>query len=539
MPIGSTVVITYNGTDITNHVMFETASFEVQFSAIPGTFEFTCKDESRTLSFVTGKEITLSIDGKLMFGGYLTQVSRKFAFPTARTDEEVGGPTAVKSRLWVLRGIDYNILFDKRVLRYSTALTGDGFLKQLPSFRGNRKDGDLIRNDLCPKYLDLPAGFDYTSLVADVGYVWVDEDSMDRKLAWTQQGTLWRKQMEDFSQFTGAIWYITPDKKLFYQAVESSQARWGFCDVPNHRPVVGSLPGFQGATYGFREMDCTEDGSYIVNDAMVWGGSEWAGTSGGTVFARDQNEDSIERHDRWQIAETHFGEQGYGIQKGVTQRAQLIVEGSPSQQGDQLYGLKYPQWQFRFAWFGHDVPDNGSGRDHLIPGQTVAITLYTFGASTSNPLIKLLPLRQLRVTFPELDSAGRGYVRFDGYFGLQQSDPWTLWRYLLKAKTKTATLQMASVTNTSSRAMSGSFGSFYPDEMPDGSRTDFSIYITVDGVHEPIGYIAGTTAVYVNGILQRNLVNYTELDPENGVIRFVRPPLTSDWIWIQCRTMAA
>ncbi len=523
MTAGSTVVIKYDGTDITHHVMFESASFEVQFSAVPGTFEFTCKDEEQTLApFVTGKEVTLTVDGKLMFGGYLTQVSRKFAFPVDRTDAAHGGVTEVKTRLWVLRGVDYNILFDKRVLRFSTADSAAGFLKQLPSFLGSRKDGWLIKNELCPKYLDL-SGFDYSTEVDEVDYVWVDETSREKKLAWTQQGTLWRKQMEDFSQFSGAIFYISPDKKLHYHAIEDMEADWGFSDVPNNRNTIG-----------FREMDCTEDGSYISNDALVWGGSEWAGTSGGTVFARHKNDDSISRHNRWQIAETHFGEQGYGIQKGVTQRAQLIVDGSPSQQGDQLYGLKYPQWQFRFAWFGHDVP----GGNHLTPGQLVMIHLYTFGTDPAHPLIKLLPLRQIKISFPELDPTGKGYVRFDGFFGIQVSDPWTLWRYLLKAKSKTATLQIASVTNTSERASFGAFGAFSPKENPDGSRVDFSIYLTVESTKQYVGYIEGTTAVYLNGLLQRLQVDYEETDPELGVITFFVPPSSSDWIWIQCRTMA-
>jgi len=535
---GSTVVITYDGTDITSHVMFETASFEVQFSAIPGSFDITLKDEEQALGpFITGKEVTLSIDGKLMFGGYLMQVSRKYAFAADRTDPASGGASGLKTRLWVLRGVDYNILFDKRVLRFNTSLTNKGFLKQLPSFKGSRKDGWLIRNELCPKYLDL-SGFDYTTDVEDVDYVWIDEASRNKNLAWTQQGTLWRKQMEDFSQFSGAVWYIQPDKKLFYKAVEQMQSRWGFSDVPNKRPIVGSSPGWQGSTYGFREMDATEDGSYITNDALVWGGSEWTGSSGGTVFSRHQNDASIEKHNRWQMAETHFGEQGYGIQKGVTQRAQLIVEGSPSQQGDQLYGLKYPQWQFRFAWFGHDVPEIGGVRDHLTPGQVVTIHLFTFGLGVSNPLIQLLPLRQLKVTFPELDPTGNGYVRFDGFFGIQTSDPWTLWRYLLKAKTKTAILQVASVTNTSERAPYGAFGSFFPSEAPNGSRKSFSIFIEVDGAQQSIGYIEGTTSVYVNGLLQRAQVDYQETDPEHGEITFLSAPMASDWIWIQCRTMA-
>jgi hypothetical protein len=541
---GSVVVITYDSNDITSHVMFAQTSFDVQFSAIPGTFEMTLKDEAQTMGpFITGKEITLSIDGTLMFGGYLTQVTRKFAFPADRTDAASGGVEGVETRLWVLRGVDYNILFDKRVLRFSSAMLGKGFLQQLPSFYADRQIGDLVRNELCPKYLDL-GGFDYTSQVEDVaisvpGAKTTTKTGARKKWAWCQQGTLFRKQMEDFTQFNGGIWYIDPQKRLHLHSVENMQSRWGFSDVPNHRPVAGSSPGFQGSTYGFRELDSTEDGSYITNDAMIWGGSEWAGKLGGTVFARRINQDSIDKHHRWQTAETHFGEQNYGIQEGVDVRAETIVEGTHSGQGDQLYGLKYPQWQFRFAWFGHDVPEIGGVRDHLMPGQLVTIWLYTFGTDKTHPLIQLLPLRQMRVTFPELDAQGRGYVQFEGFFGIQQSDPWTLWRYLLKAKTKTATIQIASSTNTSERAMFGSFGSFYPAEAPDGSRTDFSIFITVDGASDSVGYIEGTTAVYRNGILQRNQIDYVESDPPGGVIHFYSPPLASDWIWIQCRTMAA
>ena len=556
MAVGSTVLITYQndaGThvDITRHVMFSTASFELQFSAVPGTFDITLKDPTQTLGpFVSGREVHLWIDDVQMFGGYVTQVSRKFAFPVDRTDS---GAAAVKTRLWVLRGVDYNILFDKRVLRFNTSLTAAGFLKQLPSFSGSRKDGDLIKNELCPKYLDL-TGFDYTTDVEDVSYVYVDEESKTKQLAWTQQGTTWRKQMEDFSQFSGAIWYIQPNKRLLWKALESMESRWGFSDVPNNRSIVtGSSSTFQGSTYGFREMEATEDGSFIVNDALVWGGGAFAGT-GQTVFSRHENEvdgdgnvlpdtvehpSSIARHGRWQAAETHFGEDGYGIQSGVTERAKLIVEGSASKGGDQLYGLKNPQWQFRFGWFGHDAPLLNGARDHLTPGRITTIHLYTFGVDSSHPLIIQLPLRQVRISFPELDVNGDGYVRFDGFFGIMESDPWTLWRYLLKQRTKTTNNPVTSSSNSSDTVTYGSFGSFFPDEAPDGVRRTFSISITVDGVHVPIGYISGTVEAYRNGSLQRPQIDYTESDPAGGVITFTVAPLATDWLWLKCRTMGA
>ena len=538
---GSIVLITYQndaGThvDITSHVMFSTASFELQFSAVPGTFEITLKDPTQTLGpYVSGREVRLWVDGIQMFGGYVTQVSRKFAFPVDRTD---AGASAVKTRLWTLRGVDYNILFDKRVLRFNTSLTSAGFLKQLPSFAGNRMDGDLIKNELCPKYLDL-TGFDYTTDVESVSTVVVDPVSLTKPQAWTQQGTTWRKQMEDFSQFSGAIWYIQPNKRLLFKALESMESRWGFSDVPNKRPIVtGASSEFQGSTYGFREMEATEDGSFIVNDALVWGGGAFAGT-GQTVFARHENQPSIDEHSRWQAAETHFGEDGYGLQNGVTQRAALIVEGSPSKGGDQLYGLKNPQWQFRFSWFGHDAPMLNGVRDHLTPGRITTIHLFTFGSDTSHPLILQLPLRQVRVSVPELDPTGDGYVRFDGFFGIMESDPWTLWRYLLKQKTKSTTQPITSTSNTSGSAAWGSFGSFFPAETPDGVRLTFSIFITVDGANLPIGYISGSTEVYRNGTLQRPQTDYVESDPDNGVITFISAPAATDWIWIKCRTMGA
>jgi hypothetical protein len=75
-------------------------------------------------------------------------------------------------------------------------------------------------------------------------------------------------------------------------------------------------------------------------------------------------------------------------------------------------------------------------------------------------------------------------------------------------------------------------------EPTDGSRTSFTIYITIDDVATPLGYLAGSTSVYLNGALQRPSIDYTESDPENGVITFFTAPASSDWVWIQCLTMA-
>ena len=64
---------------------------------------------------------------------------------------------------------------------------------------------------------------------------------------------------------------------------------------------------FQGATTGFRQVEATEDGSFLANDALVWGGSKFAGPAGATVFDRVEAGTSESDHGRWQYSETHFG----------------------------------------------------------------------------------------------------------------------------------------------------------------------------------------------------------------------------------------
>lgn len=526
MPTPSDVVITIDGEDVTPYVLFSTASFEAQVNAIPGTFEISLKDPDQSLEFVTGKEITLDIDGQRMYGGFVTQVARKFFFPAVDTSDAVGGPAAVKTRMWVLRGVDYNVLFDKRVLR-----NPDNFLSQIPNFNGGRKDGDLIRNDLTASYLDLATdGLDTTTEVDDVICPFsVTDDPLDAQCdptkvgAWMQQGSTWRKQMEDFAQFSGSIWYINPDKQLVWKALETFEARWGFSDVPNKDTVVGAEGTFMGSTYGFRELDATEDGSFFVNDALIWGGSEFAGASGGTVFARKESATSQADHGRWQYAETHFGEEGYRILDGVEVRAAVIVNGQPgSVGGDTTRGLNHEQWQLKLSWYAHDVPLVSSVRDHLKPGNIVYIELQTFGIE--GPTVQILPIRQFRISFPTLNPDGDSFVRFDGTFALQLDDPYTLWRYLLKQRSLAGRAgAVSSADNTDTDVVYGTQYRDAPLETPDGIITVFSI---------PFAYIAGMLHVFRNGIQGIPGVDFDELDPNAGTFEFTTAPLATDTIQV-------
>ncbi len=508
---GAVVAITVDGVDITDHVIFETATFENLINAQPGICEFTVRDEDQTFSPVTGDEITLDIDGVRMWGGYLTYVTRTHPFAADVVPVDAGDYT---KRYWVLRGADYNILFDKRVVRNTS-----DYLHSIPFIAGTTMDGAAITT-LWTNYVDTPSGFDVSTFVDDITTV---SEVTTRPFAYAQQGTKLRDQMEQFTWRSAAVYYFDASKNLHFHSVENTESRWGFSDQPNFSSITSSPQEFQDAYWGFREVEATEDGTGIVNDALIWGGSEWAG-SGGTVFARTQDATSISDHGRWQMAETHFGEFPYGIQAGVDARANAIVLGPPGADAyGQLKGLRFAQWSFNFAWHDKDVPEISGTPDHLISGQLVTINLATFGEA------KLLPMRSLRISFPEGNpSDGSTYVRFDGQFGLQLDDKFTLWRYLITHQPKVNTA-VATSNPSSPSTPYGAIFSGAPTPSADGSENVFNI---------AFGYIPGTTQVFVNGLIQIRGTDYTESDFEAGELTFSSPPSGGAALWVVCRTVA-
>lgn len=507
--MSSIVVIRVDGTDITDRILFGSASFESQMAAIPGTFQLTVKDDDQTLVFTTGDEITLDIDGTRVFGGYVTQVSQKFAFPVV----DSSNASNVTARQWSLRGVDYNILFDKRTLRNTS-----DYYHHLGTFSAGSMAGALIRDSLTT-FLDIPSGFDLTTEVDDV--VTPNPDSVG---AWLEQGSTWRKQMEDFARW-GAVYYLNAQKKLIFKAVEESEAKWQISDKPNLYPIPSGY-GYK-PTYGFREGEFTDDGTLIVNDALVWGGSEW---SNGIVFARRQDATSIATRGRWQHAETHFGQ--LKSQAQVDNRANVIVDGTVSgTSGPLTRGLTSPQATARVTWFNHKVPTDpnaGGAKSHLRPGDVVTFILYTLGADVAHPRIMNLPLRSVRISFPGLDPDGNAYVQFEGYFGLQISDPWWLWKYLRDISGATRQSIIATTDGTDGSVAYGTLGAFTPTPAPDGVTTTFTI---------PFGYISGTSEVYKNGLRYFSPANYTESDPAGGEIAMAVAPVSGDQLYIVARLL--
>jgi len=473
--------------DITNMVIIKSARLESSSWAQPGTWQATVRDIEQDQSFVTGKRVVWRLDGTTFYGGFLTQVEKTFAFPV---DDTTGSLSSVKTRQFKLRGVDYNILFDKLVIRnpanYQTHI--EQFLQTW--------DQTLI-GQLCGDYLDTPTWLDtstlveqvgkipvratgtgvhytpsYVTTIADetnttVGYMWevpheynpgtlsVFDDgvaiwhyeitpldgtfmitegnptSLDCVVnviyrgGWTTQGSTWRKQMQNFSGLTGAIWYIQPDgddASLVWRAVEDGAAPYTLSDKPS------------GEEQGFRELQYVEDASGMVNDALVWGGSEYSNVDGwptaNVLFAREENTESIADHNRWQWAETHFGDAlNYSSQDEVDIRAKIIVLG---QTGDTVYdknrGLQNPNETFTIAWHHIDIPKVGGVYQFIQPGDLTTLDLHVFDK------VVILPCRSIAVTFPSGTDDGNAIVRFEGTFSLQVNDPWTLWQAIARRK---------------------------------------------------------------------------------------------------------
>lgn len=508
------VIIRKNGSDITDSVIFGRSRFQALANAVPGPFEMVCRDTDQILDFVTGDEITLDVDGVRLYGGYIMSIGRTHAFPA----DDTATVSSYENRLWQISGVDYNVLFDKRVIRNTADYLSNSFAR----FAGTIKDGTALTT-LLDNYVDVPAGFDTSTYMNDVAFLGGDST---KPKSYMSQGTKLRDQWEKFAQWSAAVWYIDPDKNFRWTALEDSEARWGFSDNPDYTPITASPSEFQSAYYGYREVEAAEDGSVIVNDALIWGGSQWAGT-GGTVFARSENTTSQTDHGRWQVGEVHFGEDGYGIQAGVDARADAIVNGPPGANAlGQLKGLRYPQWSFRFAWHDQNVPEISGVRDHLRIGSLVYIKMETFGVDL------ILPLRSLSISFPELDdrdSPSSAYVRFDGEFSLNITDPFQLWKFLLARNTTAAkVIPLATVGDSDANAPYGALYQGVPTPSPNGSQTVFQI---------PFGYIATTTQVYINGLLQRRNTDYTETDPEAGEITFSSAPVGADLLFVTARTI--
>lgn len=343
----STIVIRINGTNVTADVIFSDAAFGSQVNGQPGPANLRVRDKGHIHNFKAGQTLTLDVDGTRVWGGWMTLVQPAYAFKVDDTTD-----ATETERLWIITGVDYNMLFSKRFLINVAHPT-----KQIPNFPAGTHDDTLIF-DMVANLLDLSGDGITTGGVDHVG-----SPNPDHAGNVGNPGDSWGAAMNIIRQPIGSIFYITPGKVLTYVDVDTADAPFALSDTPS------------GAEIGYADMTIQRDATNMVNDALVWG----AGTSPSHTikFGRSEDATSIAAHGRWQSGE--FTTLLFR-QASVDLRASTKVYGSPSNKRggkDDAVAVTCTVFQSGF-----------------VAGQKVDFRSDVFGYHD------VLPIRRMQITFP-------------------------------------------------------------------------------------------------------------------------------------------
>jgi hypothetical protein len=367
-PIAKIVV---GGIDITDDVMFQTASFTSAVNGFPGACSFRVRDTLHSHVFVSGAETYLEIDGKRRWGGYITQVARGFAFPYDDTTDE----TSV-ARFFTLTGVDYNILFTKRVLFDKANPTNVAF-KEWPV--------DTAA-DTVIRYI-----FDHYTTLADDGCVYDSVTNAgtinpDKRGSVGGPGYTFGDAMTDLNRLINAVWYFDAFKNLHFASADDRDNPIGLSDHPGANEV------------GFRDASFLADGTKLANDVFVWG----AGTGSRRIaFAHAESGPSQNAHGRWQYAE--FTTQMYH-QWAVDERASSILNGNDQS----LRGWKNDRDAWTLTIFD----------TRFSLGHKVLVTSDAFGLSD------VYPIRKTTITFPTPWD-----VQTELLLSHELDDPWNFYEF--------------------------------------------------------------------------------------------------------------
>jgi len=366
------VSIMVDGVDITSDVVIADATFTMLVNGAVGTCHLRVRDDEHQHNFNPGSEITVDIDGKRRFGGYVFQPRRMFAFPV----EDTTNPTR-PSRFIVLTGVDYNILLVKRVVR-------DKANPKNVALRHWHADS---RDDVIIKYV-----FDhYTDLAADgvtyLGVTHIGSPNPDKAGVVGSGGLRFVDLMREVNRLLSGVFYIDAYKDLNYVDV----------DTPSSNIVLTDIP-LANSDRGYREFSQIESATGMVNDSLVWGLGLGATQ---VAFSRSSDAASIAAHGRWQFGE--FTSSLYK-QASVDRRAATIVYGTDQSKR----GGKDDQESWTVSTFEQSFE----------VGQKVEVHSEVFGKQD------VLPIRRLTMTFPTKRS-----VRFDLVLSHEIDEPWNMFEF--------------------------------------------------------------------------------------------------------------
>ena len=340
------------GVDISSHVKWATATFTAKVNGSLGGCYFEVIDRDHSLNFVFGEEIQLFIDGVLRWGGWVQRPTRSFPFPVM----VVKNPETV-TRTWAIEGIDYNAVFDKRIVH---DLAKPDRVWDYPVGTHD----DTVINDIW-NYLDMTG---FTKDISRVGEAVFDIPGVTgRSGKVASGGDSLRDVLTAIMRNTAGIFYVTPDKVVTYLDSDKINSPYSLSDKPYDAPN----------RVGYREMKVREDNSSMVNDALVWGAGY--GTQK-VVFSRHLDTPSKDAHGLWQA-----GNFVHGVYKQATANAisRSYVEGSPAAHR----APKKPKWSVEVV-----VWESVFSVGDVVDFQNSAFDL----GDMPNPL----PIRQMTITFP-------------------------------------------------------------------------------------------------------------------------------------------
>lgn len=217
----STIVIRVGGTDITSDIIIEGAVFTSQVNGNPGTMTFRVRDDAQAYSFTSGVEVTLDVDSVRKWGGYITQAKKTYVLPVIDADP----PTAVQ-RVWSISGLDYNVLFSKRIVYKPSDPTGKlDFEYSVDTY------DDTIINDIFDNYLDISGDGLTRTGVDRIAKAVLDVPGLGHKGLIASAGFTWKETMDSVARATGGMYYIDPSKDLKYVDVESTSGPYELQDL--------------------------------------------------------------------------------------------------------------------------------------------------------------------------------------------------------------------------------------------------------------------------------------------------------------------
>ncbi len=490
VPEFSEITITVADGDISEDVVYAQTNFTISAGAQPGTCQIVVRDPNWSRSFTPGSMITLgistaSVPYKVMWRGYLFTVEQGYLFPDDPGD-----------RVWILNGVDLNILLDKlmmynhahptrypdgggsykRVREVANGVTY-GYIVTVPRYTYDREYIKAMLNDFDMPDIIRWDGSD--SKISRVGMI-----NPDGNFTPPNAGTTLRNFLTDVSTNVqrstpgSSIWYIDPDGYLVYMEQDRDNAPYWVGDEDNAVEYNG--------VFGVptRDLKVTTDISQIKNDVLVFTGTldpRATATTDHLLYRHAKNQTSINTYGRFQYAEVLNSNWLQGM---VNVRATKVLY----QQGDPAKRAEFTTYSL------------GAGGESIYPGQLINVI------SNAHGITENFPIRSISFNFPLPN-----VVEYRFMCSYDTQDPWGLLLALKRPVTR--------------GLQNPNFNVIDRRKNPDAPIVNAEAYTLVKEYPRSIGnrkyecsyaFIRDSITVFVG-----NLRQISTQDPESGAVGFL------------------